>query len=103
MLHNPTGGLDFSAIVDQQVIFGPSRSSHIIPIEIIDDDGFEEETESFFAILSTDVPRLQLTTESAIVNITDTDSKSDTCSTHEYIHEMHILVMNNLQQLILVF
>ena len=74
--------MDFTAVVGQQLFFDPNSTSHVVPVEIIDDDNFEKQTESFSATLSTDVPQLQLNTESAIVNITDNDSESDTCNTN---------------------
>ena len=52
--------MDFTAVVGQQLFFDPNSTSHVVPVEIIDDDNFEKQTESFSATLSTDVPQLQL-------------------------------------------
>ena len=49
--------------------------SHIVHVGILNDDFFEANIETFTCTLSTDVPRLQLGAQSAIVNITDNDSK----------------------------
>ena len=54
------GGLDYIAVLNQQLTFGPSVSSHTVHIQILDDDSFETNTENFTATLSTSVPRLQL-------------------------------------------
>lgn len=69
--------MDFHNISDLQITFGPNTSSLValVYVEIIDDDLFEEEIESFSVALSTQVPRLQLDTGSVTINITDTDSK----------------------------
>ena len=73
-----TGGVDFDSPNIVGLTFGPSVSSRVVPVGIIDDVFFEEDIESFSAVLSTSVQRLLLNTKSVVVNITDTDSE------HEY-------------------
>ena len=55
--------------------FGPNMSTQMIFITIIDDDLFEEEFQSFFVTLSTNVSHLQLDPYLVSVTIEDTDSK----------------------------
>ena len=62
-------------MLNQRLIFSHNVSSYKVNVRILDDDFFEEDIENFTCTLSTDVPRLQLVTQSAIVNITDNDSK----------------------------
>ena len=62
-------------MLNQQLTFGPSVRSHIVYVGILDDNFFEANIEKFTCTLSTNVPRLQLGAQSAIVNITDNDSK----------------------------
>ena len=50
-----------------------------IPINIIDDQEFENITETFTVVLSTEVPGLKLL-DDAVMTITDNDSKSIQCS-----------------------
>ena len=70
--------MDFDSPNIVGLTFGPSVSSRVVPVGIIDDVFFEEEIESFSANLSTFEQRLLLNTKSVVVNITDTDSE------HEY-------------------
>ena len=70
--------MDFDSPNIVGLTFGPSVSSRVVPVGIIDDVFFEEDIESFSAVLSTSVQRLLLNTKSVVVNITDTDSE------HEY-------------------
>ena len=74
-IHNHIGGLDYAAVLNQQLTFSPSVRSHIVHVGILDDDFLEKDIENFTCTLSVDVPRLQLVTQSAIVNIADNDSK----------------------------
>ena len=46
-----------------------------IPINIIDDDEFENMTETFTVVLTTDVPGVELR-DDAVMTIRDNDSKS---------------------------
>ena len=68
-------GLDFVGISGQQLTFGPAVSSIAVPVDIIDDDLLEEMIESFYASLTSDVPRLELSPDEATVDITDNESK----------------------------
>ena len=65
------------AILNQQLTFGPSVSSHTVHVGILDDDSFEENVENFTATLSTNnaIPGLHLGAQLATVNITDNDSE----------------------------
>ena len=69
-----TGGSDYN-IESHSVTFSKGNTSVDIPISIIDDQEFENITETFTVSLSTEVPRLQLLGE-AVVTITDNDSKN---------------------------
>lgn len=57
-------------------------NSHVVSIEINDDELFEEENENFFVTISSvdTTPRLQLDNKLAAVNIIDTDSELIQCS-----------------------
>ena len=74
-MYNIIGGLDYVAILNQQLTFDASMSSHTVHVGIVDDDSFEENVEYFTATLSTNIPRLQLGVQLATVNIADNESK----------------------------
>ncbi len=78
MHNNHLDGLDYLAILNQPLMFGPSVRSHVVRVEIRDDVRFENNVENFTAILSTDnvFPRLHLGVQLATVNITDNESES---------------------------
>ena len=69
--------MDFIGISGKHLTFGPNVSSFIVPVEIIDDNLFEEEFENFTVNLqlSTDVTQLLLNVTSAVVTIIDRDSE----------------------------
>ena len=77
MRNTHVGGLDYIAVLNQQLTFGPSVSSHTVHVQIFDDDSLEEDTENFTAILSINniVPRLQLGAQLAIVNVSDNEGE----------------------------
>ena len=70
--------MDYVAILNHHLTFGPSVSSQTVRIEIIDDDSFEENVENFTITLSTNntTPRLLLGAQLATVSITDNESES---------------------------
>ena len=73
------GGLDYVAILNQQLTFGPSVRSHTVYIQILDDDSFEKNTENFTVTLSTNIaPRFHLGDHLATLNISDNESESVT-------------------------
>ena len=78
-------------MLNQRLTFSPSVRSHIVHVKIIDDDLFEANIENFTCTLSTNIPRLQLGAQSAIVNITDNDSKQscNVCTILLTIHLIH--------------
>ena len=59
--------------------FSERRQSIDIPVEIIDDNIFENILETFTLCLSTDVPRVILMNNKAVVTIIDNDSKISVC------------------------
>ena len=75
-MNTHVGGLDYVAILNQRLTFGPSVSSHTVDVQILDDDSLEENIENFTATLSTNTPTLQLGDQLATVNISDNESKS---------------------------
>jgi hypothetical protein len=77
-------GLDYLAVLNQLLTFGPSVRSHIVRVEILDDVRFEKNVDKFTATLSTDniIPRLHLGVQLATVNINDNDSESVLFHTH---------------------
>ena len=60
------------------VTFIKGMSSVIIPINILDDDMFENITETFTVALSTEVDRVEFL-DNAIITITDNDSENMLC------------------------
>ena len=75
-MNTHVGGLDYIAILNQRLTFGPSVSSHTVHVQILDDDSLEENIENFTATLSTNTPTLQLGDQLATVNISDNESES---------------------------
>ena len=75
-MNTHVGGLDYVAILNQRLTFGPSVSSHTVHVPILDDDSLEENVENFTATLSTNTPTLQLGDQLATVNISDNESES---------------------------
>ena len=73
------GESDFVSISDHQLILTPNVSSQPIVIEPINDNVFEEDVKNFTLFLSTNLQRIQLNHDSAIVSILDDDSKSACC------------------------
>ena len=76
-IHNlvtATGGSDYNIEIES-VTFSEGMTSVDIPINIIDDQEYENITETFTVSLSTEVPRVQLLGD-AVVTIQDNDSKS---------------------------
>ena len=70
--------MDFTPVYDLRLTFGPSISSHSIPIMIVDDAIFEEENETFSVTLMQDIHdhlSVNLTTSLAKVYIKDNDSE----------------------------
>ena len=59
MMNTHVGGLDYVDVLNQQLTFGPSVSSHAVHVQILDDDSLEEDIENFTATLSTNIPTLQ--------------------------------------------
>lgn len=68
------GGIDFGAILNLQLTFHPSMSSHVVYIQILNDT-VKEKTESFTVSLYTDIPRVKFTNQSAQIIITDDDGE----------------------------
>ena len=68
-----TGGLDFSGISSQMLVFSPTINTVTVPIDINDDNFLELPTEIFTANLMSTVPRLSLSPVEAMVNINDDD------------------------------
>ena len=66
-----TGGLDFSGIVSQQLVFSPTVNTVEISVDITDDNFLELPIEIFTADLMSTVPRLSLSPDAATVNIAD--------------------------------
>lgn len=85
MHSNHLDGLDYLAILQRPLTFGPSVRSRVILIEILDDVRFEKDVENFTATLSTDnvIPRFHLGVQIATVNITDNESESLLFHTHD--------------------
>ena len=77
MHNNHLDGLDYSAILSRSLSFGPSVSSHVVRVGILDDHILEKNVEKFTSTLSTDnyIPRLRLGVQLATVNITDNESE----------------------------
>ena len=75
-MNTHVGGLDYVDVLNQQLTFGPSVSSHTVHVQILDDDSLEEDIESFTATLSTNIPTLQCGDQLATVNISDNESES---------------------------
>ena len=69
------GGSDFNVVI-QSVTFNETVQSIDIPVEIIDDNIFENIFETFTLCLSTDVPRVILMNNKTVVTIRDNDSKN---------------------------
>ena len=69
--------MDYLAILNRPLIFGPNLRSHIVPVEILDDDRFENNVKNFIATLSTNnvISRLHIGVQLAAVNITDNESE----------------------------
>ena len=64
-----TGGADFDGVSNQQLIFSPTVSTLPVRVNILNDNVLEQLTERFTAILSSEVPRLTLLPDKAIVDI----------------------------------
>ena len=64
-------------MIDFRLTFSPTVSSSMIPIGIIDDFVLEDMIENFTAILSSAVPRLELSPDLATVDIVDNDGKQE--------------------------
>ena len=73
-----SAGSDFVGIAGLQLIFGPSVSSRLVQVDIMDDNVLEELIENFTAILTSSVPRLALLPDVAMVDILDDDCKQRT-------------------------
>ena len=69
------GGLDYKAVLNQQLTFSPIVSSHTVHVQILDDSTFEENTENFTATLSTSIPRLQLSNQLVTLKIADNEGE----------------------------
>ena len=69
--------MDYLAILNRPLTFGPNLRSHIVDVEILDDDRFENNVENFIAALSTNnvISRLHIGVQLATVNITDNESE----------------------------
>lgn len=72
---NSTDGSDFNIDI-RSVTFSEQEQHIVIPIEIVDDNVFENIIENFTLTLSTDVPHVLLVNR-AVVNIRDNDSKNN--------------------------
>ena len=78
-MNTHVGGLDYIAVLNWRLTFGPSVSSHTVHVRIFDDDSFEKNIENFTATLSTNIPTLQFGDQLATVNISDNESESLHC------------------------
>ena len=71
--------MDYLAILNWPLTFGPNLRSHVVHVEILsfDDDRFEKNVENFIAALSTNnvISRLHIGVQLATVNITDNESE----------------------------
>ena len=74
ILMYPTGGLDFIGVLNHQLSFTPTMTSHTVLIEITNDDIYEDEAKHFTVSLFTNEVRVHLRNMSTIVNIIDDDS-----------------------------
>ena len=68
--------MDYVDVLNEQLTFGPSVSSHTVHVQILDDHSLEEDIENFTATPSTNIPTLHCGDQLATVNISDSESES---------------------------